>query len=471
LPAVAALVARRGRPRHGAADDARDGDALTRPEAGDAGGTAGDSDIADTAGGGSSPAADGEGDDDGGSDVEAGAGAAAEDGRDTRLVPEGGNGGATDVGVTDDTITIANVSDISGPVPGIFEDAQKAVTAFVAHFAATEGTIYGRQLELLPLDSRLDSGANRQQYLRACDEAIAAVGSMSAFEEGAADPISGCGLPDIRAIATSQPMQRLTTVHSAEVQTLGSFGTAAWNFWKEQHPTAIENAAYLFLDNETTRFQTGQNRAGAQRLGYEWEYVQAIQLAETNYNGFVIEMQDRGIEFVTFQGDDSQAARLAQAMDRQGFEPEVFALQANIYTPDFLATGGSAVEGAHIGVTSVLLEEIDQHEELQTYREWLRRVDPSAEPTGLGMFAWSSAKLLTQTLKEIGPRGHPGRHPGAPGHRHRLGRWRTAPTTGHRQPAGQRLHHHRRGLGRRLPAPRALGRRLPVRRPDRPVTR
>src|SRR5688500_12316450 len=49
-----------------------------------------------------------------------------------------GTGGATDKGVTAGEITIANISDISGPVPGIFQSAQQATKAFVEYFNATQ---------------------------------------------------------------------------------------------------------------------------------------------------------------------------------------------------------------------------------------------------------------------------------------------------------------------------------------------
>ena len=40
--------------------------------------------------------------------------------------PPGGNGGATDVGVaTADSITVANISIVTGPVPGLFVKAPK----------------------------------------------------------------------------------------------------------------------------------------------------------------------------------------------------------------------------------------------------------------------------------------------------------------------------------------------------------
>ncbi|HEX6312425.1 MAG TPA: hypothetical protein VF152_12485, partial [Acidimicrobiia bacterium] len=41
--------------------------------------------------------------------------------------------GATDVGVTDDTITIATIQDIGGPRPGLFQANLDAMNAFVAY--------------------------------------------------------------------------------------------------------------------------------------------------------------------------------------------------------------------------------------------------------------------------------------------------------------------------------------------------
>ncbi|MGN6782848.1 MAG: ABC transporter substrate-binding protein, partial [Marmoricola sp.] len=96
-------------------------------------------------------------------------------------------------GVTDSTVTIANVADINGPVPGIFESAQQAVKAYVAYFNATS-TLCGRKLALQSLDSRTDAGADQTAYEKACHDAFAAVGSMSAFDSGGAATAQQCGL-------------------------------------------------------------------------------------------------------------------------------------------------------------------------------------------------------------------------------------------------------------------------------------
>src|SRR3712207_3452011 len=91
-------------------------------------------------------------------------------------------------------------------------------------------------------------------------------------------------------------------------------------------------------------------------------------------------------------------------MRDQGFKPKIFALQSNAYTPFYITDGGSAVEGTQLAIPSVILEEISQHRELQTYAQWLNQVAPGEKPTGLGIYAWSAARLFVDTLKKVGPK-------------------------------------------------------------------
>ena len=47
--------------------------------------------------------------------------------------PAGGNGGATDVGVTANSITVGNITSISGVAPGLTQSAQQATQAWAAY--------------------------------------------------------------------------------------------------------------------------------------------------------------------------------------------------------------------------------------------------------------------------------------------------------------------------------------------------
>ena len=323
---------------------------------------------------------------------------------DTRAMPPGGNGGATDIGVSETEIVLANVSDVSGAVPGLFEPEQLAAQAYVAYFTASEGTLFGRQLTYLPMDSQLSTGANRAASIEACDRAFAAVGSMSAFDAGGAPVIDECGIPDIRTAATQPPMQRVDNAFPVEVVVPDRQPLGEYEWVSEQFPSAVQNAAYLYIAGEVTAAATAKVREATSReLGWEWTYVQEIDIAETDYGGFAREMANRGVEYVTFQGDGSQAARLAQAMRQQGFEPAIYHLQSNTYNPTLIERAPEAIEGTYITISTVLVEEADDNEELQRYAQFLQQVAPGERPTSLGMKSWSAAKLFVELAKEIGP--------------------------------------------------------------------
>ena len=323
----------------------------------------------------------------------------------TVLAPPGGNGGATDTGVTKDAIVIGNVSDISGAVPGLFEDAQLAVKAYVAYFNAREKTIYGRKLQLLALDSRLDSGANRSASIQECDQAFAGVGSVSAFDQGGAPVIRDCGIPDMRGLATTDQMKAVPNVYPINAAgTGGSRSMAVFGWAKERFPDAVKKAAYIYIDGDVTRQLEQQDAEGArQTLGYDWIYEPAVGIQETNYGPVVQQMKSKGVRYVTFVGAYQQAASLVQAMKQQSFTPDVFQPTVTAYTPAFIKQAGAAAEGTYVAVVPSLIEEMAGNPELTLYAQWLNQVQPGASPTGIGQYAWAAASLFVEKAKKIGP--------------------------------------------------------------------
>lgn len=323
---------------------------------------------------------------------------------DTRSMPAGGNGGATDVGVTADSIKIFQVADDNGAVPGLFKDTKLAVQAYFNYFAASEGTVYGRRIDLTTLDSNLDSNRNRTHYIKVCEEGFAAVGSMSAFDEGVAGPVRDCGVPDLRTAAVSKDALESPTVYTTDAMKPGLLPVTDYYYWAENFPESVKKAGYLYINNDVTTFQVNQNVRGLTKIGYDFIYGPTpIDVTETNYTSFILEMKDLGVDYLTFQGAYQQAVKIAQTAQQQDFNPTIYALQSNLYDPRLIETGGSAIEGAHVAKNEVMIEEIDAYPELQLYAQWLQSVDPEARPTGLGMYAWGSARLFVELIKDIGP--------------------------------------------------------------------
>ncbi|MDX1510543.1 MAG: ABC transporter substrate-binding protein, partial [Nitriliruptorales bacterium] len=268
-------------------------------------------------------------------------------------------------------------------------------------------TIWGRKVRIEPLDTGLTRTGNFNAYTKLCDTAFMGVASMSAFDEGIHDPVTECGIPDLRTTSTNPSIMLLPTVYSALAIRPDTLQLTNYQYWKRHYPDAIKSAAFVFVDNNTTRAQTRTEVEGSSQIGYEWTAYEPVDLAAISYKTQIRRMKnaDPPVRFVAFQGAYQQAAKLAREMLEEAFIPDVFALQMNIYDPRFLVEGGQNLEQflVHIALLSQMTEEIEGSPELQTYRRWLKFIDPEAEPTGLGNYAWSATKLTYQLLKEIGP--------------------------------------------------------------------
>lgn len=342
-----------------------------------------------------------------------GTGGQAAGSTDWTKVPAGGNGGATDVGVTATSITIANISDVSGAVPGLFEDARFAVQAYFKYFNARYGTLYGRQIKVLALDSQLDSGANRSASIQACAEAFGGVGSVSAFDQGGAPVIADCkskggAFPDVRGLATTDQMKAVPNawpVNAAGTggkRSLGQFGWAA-----EKFPNAIKKAAYVYSDGEVTRQLAQQDEEGtAKVLGYNWVADIPVGTTETNYGPAAQRIKSSGATYVTFVGAYQQAASLARSMKSLGYTPTIYQPTVTAYTPNFITQAGDALSGnyVYLAITSALNEEMSSYPELQLYAQWLQQVKPGAIPTNIGSFAWGAAALWVREMIALGPK-------------------------------------------------------------------
>ncbi len=96
------------------------------------------------------------------------------------VAPAGGNGGATDVGVTATSITLGNVATLTGPVPGLFAGATVGAQAVVA-YENSLGGLWGRKFKLDARDDQFDSGQHRSQTGDLITKSLAMLGTVLAL--------------------------------------------------------------------------------------------------------------------------------------------------------------------------------------------------------------------------------------------------------------------------------------------------
>ncbi|WP_460812692.1 ABC transporter substrate-binding protein [Nocardioides salsibiostraticola] len=304
-------------------------------------------------------------------------------------------------GVTDSTITIGNSSDISGPVPGLFETAQDGTKAFVKYFNATSD-ICGRKLALKTYDSRTDAAADQQAYTAACKEVFAMIGSVSAFDSGGAAVTQSCGLPDLRGGSVTTERSACTICFGAQSVNPGQVNNATPDFIKKNYPSSAQKMAFLYI-NAGAAVQNAKLQVSAMtKRGLKFLYVQPIDVSEFNYATYVQQLKDRGVEGVFWTGAYQQSVRLRQAMAQQGYTPKIYMRDPTDYNPEYVSSGGSAVDGTIVYTNFVPFEEAASNPEMGLYLNYLRQVNPSADPAFFGVFGWSAARLFTQLANELG---------------------------------------------------------------------
>jgi len=306
-------------------------------------------------------------------------------------------------GITDDTITIGNASDISGPVPGLFESAQDATKAFVAYFnRSNPDGICGRTLVLKNYDSRTDDAADQRNHIDACENVFAMVGSMSAFDSGGAAATEQCGLPDLRSAGVTGPRQECSTCFGTQSTIAGEVNNVVADHVLKNFPDAAQNAASLYI-NAGAAAENGQLQPKAMtKRGMRFTVVRGIEVSEFNYAPYVQQLKDEGVGYVQITGAIPQFVRLAQAMSQQGYDPDVFMIDPTAYEPGFLEQGGKDVEGVTIYMNFTPFEEAGSNPETKLYLDWLQATKPGATPDFFGVFSWSAARLFVETAAKLG---------------------------------------------------------------------
>ncbi len=307
----------------------------------------------------------------------------------------------TDTGVSANGVKVATLADISGVQPGLFESAHQAARAATLYINS-QGGICGRQIELLPLDSKTDAGGNRAAMLEACDSAFAVVGSMSAFDEGSAAPGRECGIPDITAITTNRLKYDAPNTFPVFPSAGPVLGTTPAEYIAKQHPDVIKKAAVLFLNQAVTRANALARKKAWESVGYRFIYEAEVQVLEANYTRFVQEMRDRGVQYVTMVSDYQSLVRLQKAMKQQGYVPKIRSWDSVAYDGGYL-NEADVVEGSQVFINTAMIEEAGQNPEMRLYTEWLQRASPGAVPDYFGIHTWSAFRLFQKLASEIGP--------------------------------------------------------------------
>ena len=318
--------------------------------------------------------------------------------------PAGGNGGATDVGVTGDTITLGNVSTLSGPVPGIFQGAVIGTQAAVA-YANSLGGIFGRKLKVDVRDDQFDTGQNRAQTIDLLSKAFAFAGSFSLYDDAALNEINKSGIPDT-TYSLSEARRGLANNFSVAPASNG-WRLGPLQYYKQKFPQAITAVGSLYGDIPSAKASHVAAKGAAESLGYKFVYERGTQPTETDFTADVVAMRQAGVKMVFIVAEDVKAtARLANSMAQQGFKPDAFIVGGVAYDPSLIALAGKSVEGLINDQQQAAFQGEDSSSipEVALFNQWVSKVKPGYKPDLFATFGWSETRLLIQAMQAAGPK-------------------------------------------------------------------
>jgi ABC-type branched-subunit amino acid transport system substrate-binding protein len=341
----------------------------------------------------------------GGSGGTAAPSASAPCGTNGNQAPAGGNGGATATGVTASTITVGNIASISGVAPGLTQSAQQATEAWAAYVNSTGG-ICGRQIKVTPFDDGNTSSTNFADGEQACSSTFAMVGNASGFDDGSAQAVNSCGIPDMAAEVSTAAAGDAADIFGASPGNAHYWPLGPGNYIKSTYPGAIGNAAMIYLNVSATQSQAAHEVAANSSIGFTYDPPGGISTTPTNanYASIVQQMQSDKSQYVTEYSDDSSAERLLQAMQQANYAPQVVDWFSEEYNPSFASQTAPESNGDLVAMTATdAYEEAGSNPGMQLFLSWLNRVAPGATHDIFGILAWSAGLAFEQAAKAVGP--------------------------------------------------------------------
>jgi ABC-type branched-subunit amino acid transport system substrate-binding protein len=316
---------------------------------------------------------------------------------------------AATTGITPKTVTVGNVSIISGPVPGLFEGAANGVKAYFAYMNS-KGGVNGRKLVVKSYDDAF-SGSNNQSFTQqAISQDFAMVGNFSLFDnEGCKLLANNPAVPDV-SVTLDPGTNALPNDFSAQPLAQGlSLGPLKYLRHKYPKDTTVGT---IVSNADTAKAQWEGEKAGLMKAGFKVAYVDEVNPLQSDFTTDIINMRNKGVNALYMTALDWQvAADVMRDAYQQNWHPQLVFSGGPVYADQFIKSAGGApvVNGTWIGQGQALYlgQDAKNIPAVKTFNTWVKKVAPSWTPDLFTLYGWASAQMFTQALQAAGP--HPTR--------------------------------------------------------------
>jgi ABC-type branched-subunit amino acid transport system substrate-binding protein len=307
-------------------------------------------------------------------------------------------------GVTSTTITIGQITTITGPVPGLFQGANDGLDGWAAWVNANGG-IDGRQVKI----SHVDDGFSCTTYTNAMNQfatsAFAVVGNLTLEDTcGKKTLAANPNMIDIQALALDPTLYSVPNVFTGAPAPPGAI-TTGLEYMKKKYPTAILHAAELV--GQAAAANGKEEQLTAESVGFHYVYVRDVPDLTTNFTSDILRMKNEGVQFVDMSAlAVSSDANFLQQAAQQNFHPQVL-YGASAYDDQLFKLLGNAslannVVWAAVPDSLYLGQDRATVPAVNTFLTWIAKAHPNASADLFGVEAWAAGQLLVQAMQQAG---------------------------------------------------------------------
>lgn len=342
----------------------------------------------------------------GGGATAGGTSGAAADGPSTG--PDGGGGAAataepcsapsTEVGVTDDSLTLGGVFQLSGLLPGFAQTAAYGAQAYAEYLNASGG-LCGRQVQYLVLDDGFDASRNAEQTGALLEQALSSVGGFSAADNGGAATLGQSNALEV-GVGTTEDRQALPNhfpLLAPEERPPGGIALPEFRYAIEQGATRL---AIVSVNAAAGRSTAEKNRIDAQAAGMDIVLELEVSATQFSYASTARAIADSGAQMVVCLLEINGSVQLAEELSRIPNSLQ-FAFYRLGYDQRFIDSAGAAAEGAASFLEFLPFEEAGTNAALDAFLQYYDLVAPGEPPTFQAIQGWVAMELYSQVLRSL----------------------------------------------------------------------
>lgn len=312
--------------------------------------------------------------------------------------------GATDVGVTDESITVTSYSDSTNQqVPNLNKGIDQSAKAFV-DWCNERGGINGRQVDLKFRDAALL--VYPAVVDAACKDSISLTGGLAVLDDMGVQAQIDCKLPNIPAAAVSSKQSGADLTFQVLPSPPNQLSLGGATYIKEQFPEVIESAGYIHGDIASLDYITNRMKEALTSIGYNFVYDGKTAIFEQNWPQFAIAMKNAGVKYMTVSSTWEEIIGLQAAMAEQNYEPDITMLETNFYQLKYPAAANGNAEGSYVQLTTWPFTEADDNPAMADYLAALEAANPGldvkTDPEQLGVQSFSAFLMWATAVKNLG---------------------------------------------------------------------